>query len=59
MLILVNEYGLSHVCALPEFENIGKLAYLPYNFPYLDIYFPSNKTEFDFPIEFYYRGTKD
>ena len=58
MLILVNEYGLSHVCALPEFENIEKLSgrqtKLPYNFPYLDIYFPSNKT-----IEFYYRGTKD
>ena len=55
MLILINKYGLSHVCALPEFKNVGnQLLFLPYNFPYLDIYFPSNET-----IEFYYRGTKD
>ena len=55
MLILVNKYGLSHVCALPEFKNIGiQLLTKPYNFPYLDIYFPSDEA-----IEFYYRGIKD
>ena len=55
MLILVNKYGSSHVCALPEFKNIGiHLLTNSYNFPYLDIYFPSKDT-----IEFYYRGTKD
>ena len=57
MLILVNKYGLSHVCALPEFKNIGiQFLTLPYNFPYLDIYFPDPSKE---TIEFYFRGTKD
>ena len=55
MLILVNKYGLIHVCALPEFKNIGiSIFTLPYSFPYLDIYFLSNQS-----IEFYYRGIKD
>ena len=54
MLMLVNEYGLSHVCALHEFQNIGDPLYEPYNFPYLDIYLSGN-----FTIEFFYRGTKD
>ena len=55
MLMLVNEYGLSHVCALREFENIGvSLHELPYNFPYLDIYLSGN-----LKVEFYYQGTKD
>ena len=62
MLLLVNNYGLSHVCALQEFKNIeNELRFtLPYNFPYLDIYlstpsFNSSNTN----IEFYYRGAKD
>ena len=55
MLMLVNEYGLSHVCALREFQNIGDSLYKQrYNFPYLDIYLSGN-----LEIEFYYRGTKD
>ena len=61
MLMLVNKFGLSHVCAFQEFQNIGdplcydpKCKPLPYNFPYLDIYLPGNLI-----IEFYFRGTKD
>ena len=58
MLMLINEYGLSHVCALHEFQNIAPRLFetYPYNFPYLDIYLsdPYSPT-----IEFYYRGAKD
>ena len=57
MLMLVNKYGLSHVCALPEFQNIEKQVFtLAYNFPYLDIYLPDHSNS---RIEFYYRGAKD
>ena len=58
MLILINQYGLSHVCALQEFENIGNQIFseLPYNFPHLDIYLPDPSNS---KIEFYYRGAKD
>ena len=59
MLMLVNLYGLSHVCAFDEFENIGVLTRpndYPYNFPYLDIYFPDPRKS---AIEFYYRGARD
>ena len=53
--MLVNKYGLSHVCALQEFHNIeDPLHGLPYNFPHLDIYLSGNSA-----IEFYFRGTKD
>ena len=45
MLSLVNKYGLSHVCADPEFENIeyfgdekGGDREIPINFPYLDMH---------------------
>ena len=32
MLMLVNRFGLSHVCALKEFENIGtQVVSLSYN----------------------------
>ena len=62
MLMLVNKFGLSHVCALREFQNIGTVLYTPdypfiyapYNFPYLDIFLSGYLR-----IEFYYRGTKD
>ena len=67
--MLVNKYGLSHVCALQEFQNIGKhsLSELPYNYPYLDIYLPItwnprpwiSTYHLDPKIEFYYRGAKD
>ena len=72
MLSLVNKYGLSHVCADPEFENIeyfgdqkGGDREIPINFPYLDMH---AKPEFsrEWPeklaginIEFFLRGTKD
>ena len=44
MLSLVKTFGLSHVCARSEFENIGAFVSAAYskpnfNFPYLDIYF--------------------
>ena len=57
--MLVNQYGLSHVCAFDEFENIGvdkRPNDFLYNFPYLDIYLPDPGNE---AIEFYYRGTRD
>ena len=71
MLSLVNKYGLSHVCADPEFKNIeyfgdGKarknFRVTPINFPYLDMhskpeFSDKNLTRID--IEFYLRGTKD
>ena len=60
MLMLVNKYGLSHVCALQEFENIGikifTFGHLPYDFHYLDIYLPDPSNS---KIEFYYRGARD
>ena len=57
MLMLVNRFGLSHVCALAAFENIGtQFLALPYNFPYLDIYLSKGQ---NLTIEFYYRGAKD
>ena len=44
MLSLVKTFGLSHVCARSEFENIGAFVSADntkpnFNFPYLDIYF--------------------
>ena len=64
MLMLVNQYGLSHVCAEPEF--IGRRE--DYYFPYLDIkisylrdewvYATLNGTS-PYEIEFYYRGALD
>ena len=71
MLSLVNKYGLSHVCADPEFKNIEKESdgkqikpdqrYVLFNFPYLDMHIDGdhftggNDTNF----EFFLRGTKD
>ena len=57
MLILVNKYGLSHVCASQEFQNIDiEMSAEPFNFPFLDIYL----TYYDsLSIDFYYRGAKD
>ena len=66
MLMLVNQYGLSHVCAEPEFQFIGER--LDYHFPYLDIKISYLRDEFlngalngtsPFQIEFYYRGALD
>ena len=67
MLSLVNKYGLSHVCANPEFENIendgdGKDGDrdIMFNFPYIDMHFKLNNNDYDFDIiEFFLRGTKD
>ena len=71
MLLLVNKYGLSHVCALEEFQNLGIPSdRLPYNFPNLDILFPlglrSSPSDSCFDscfnsaaIEFFYRGVHD
>ena len=61
MLLLVNKYGLSHICALPEFENIGivEASRLPFNFPYLDIYLSYDESRSYSNIEFFYRGAKD
>ena len=65
MLILVNKYGLSHVCALQEFQDIGpsQIRTMPYNFPFLDIYLSNTShkrgEQYNSTIEFYYRGTKD
>ena len=62
MLSLVNKYGLSHVCANREFQNIeywgdgkddGDRDSL-FNFPYIDMHFSNGSI-----IEFYFRGTKE
>ena len=65
MLSLVNKYGLSHVCANLEFENIendgdGKDGDrdIMFNFPYIDMHFKLNNNR-DAIIEFFLRGTKD
>ena len=54
MLSLINKYGLSHVCANREFQNIeywgdGKVGdsereYL-FNFPYIDMHFSKEESE--------------
>ena len=36
MLLFVNEFGLSHLCAEQEFDFLGNRR--DYNFPYLDIH---------------------
>ena len=61
MLLLVKKYGLSHICALPEFQSIGivERSRLPYNFPYLDIHLSYDRSRSYSTIEFYYRGAKD
>ena len=70
MLSLVQTYGLSHVCANKEFENIddwSRVAYLTvdhsepnFNFPYLDIYLSQKNIYRDqFDIMFYLRGSKN
>ena len=67
--MLVNRFGLSHVCAIEEFENIGKPVdsrFKPYYFPYLDTYLSIDYNYFgsylmieNIKIEIYYRGAKD
>ena len=59
MLMLINEYGLSHVCAFEDLQNIGisrERTDTPLYFPYLDIYLPDPSKS---AIEFYYRGARD
>ena len=68
MLSLVQTFGLSHVCAKKEFENIESLV-ASFNYPYLDIHVSLNHSEAtddyysqfngSYTIEFYLRGTKD
>ena len=65
MLSLVNKYGLSHVCANPEFQNIehmldGKLGdrTIMLNFPYLDMRLREDDHS-EKNYEFFLRGTKD
>ena len=57
MLMLVNQYGLSHVCAEPEFQHNGVRD--DYHFPYLDIKVSSSRVRSSYEIEFYYRGALD
>ena len=70
LLSFVNKYGLSHVCANREFQNIeyvgfGKKGGM--NFPYIDLHFSKQFSEDSKPffgpieskIEFYFRGTKE
>ena len=66
MLSLVNKYGLSHVCANPEFQNIehvrdGKVGdrTIMFNFPFLDMHFKENENYSDENYDFFLRGTKD
>ena len=64
MLMLVNRFGLSHVCALEEFKNTLDKRFKPYYFPYLDTYISIDYIAYpelieNWKIEFYYRGAKD
>ena len=65
MIMLVNKYGFSHVCAFPELKNIGdEMFRLPFNFPFLDIHLSYRmiRDRVYHPVptfEFYYRGAKD
>lgn len=56
MLSLVKRYGLSHVCARSEFENIGPYvsddnSRPRFNFPYLDIYIYQENTSQEYTRE--------
>ena len=68
--MLVNQYGLSHVCAEQEFQYLGNRD--DYYFPYLDIKRSYYREEVKvvnvngslvrkspYEIEFYYRGALD
>ena len=58
MIMLVNKYGMSHVCAKQELH-----ARESYDYPYLDIswtyIFKSDYGVFHKYIEFYFRGALD
>lgn len=58
MMMLINKYGLSHVCAKPELEETKNSTY-----PYLDISLTYNVHNFitlaTQNIEFYFRGALD
>ena len=71
---MLNKYGLSHVCANREFENIEIYQKYNYHFPYLDMYqkkenLPEDERtdwcqtelciQFPRSIEFFLRGTKE
>ena len=61
MLLLLNEYGLSHVCGNDEFQNLesSKTVGSPYYYPYLDIQFEINAGNIDdptFSMKFLFRG---
>ena len=69
MLLDINVYGLSHVCANEVFESFSKVDYDHYfnfdspthNFPNLDIHHTKiwKEEKFDHQVEFYFRGSKD
>ena len=65
MLVLINKYGLSHVCGNQIFDNLEKTNIAnngrgePFNFPYLDTYLSLNWSTWDYNVEFYARGQKD
>ena len=58
MMMLVNKYGLSHVCAKEELEETED-----YNFPYLDVSFTHILNRrggfWESYAEFYFRGALD
>ena len=65
MLVLINKYGLSHVCGNQIFDNIEKTNNdifgrgEPFSFPYLDAYLNFNRSTWEYNVEFYARGQKD
>ena len=65
MLVLINKFGLSHVCGNQIFDNIEKTNSAnhgrgePFNFPYLDTYLSFNRSAWEYNVEFYLRGQKD
>ena len=70
MLLLVQIYGFTHVCAHREFEievdpslknqATDRISFMPYlNYPYLDIHIQRQRDIERIDIGFYFRGALD
>ena len=59
ILLNVNSYGLSHLCAFSIFELAEEsMADLSFSYPFLDIYFKNDRANSKHDVEFYSRGFK-
>ena len=58
MLLNVNSYGLSHLCAFSIFEVAEEVPDLPFTYPFIDIYFENDTAKSQYNVEFNSRGFK-